>query len=90
MHADIVHRRPTSQDFHRSFRGIIRNLRSFRIAKVGFGKGGSFGKGSFQKSPFSRDSRVVRDSRDSREPQTMENKGESDYSLESLENLEIR
>ena len=35
---------------------------------VGFGKRGLLEKGSFQKSPFSRDSRECRDSRDSREP----------------------
>ena len=35
---------------------------------LGFGKGGLLEKGSFQKSPFSRDSREFRDSRDSREP----------------------
>ena len=33
-----------------------------------FGKRGLLEKGSFQKSPFSRDSREVRDSRDFREP----------------------
>ena len=35
---------------------------------VGFGKRGLLEKGSFQKSPFSRDSREFRDSRVSREP----------------------
>ena len=34
----------------------------------GFGKRGLLEKGSFQKSPFSRDSREFRDSRDFREP----------------------
>ena len=34
----------------------------------GFGKRGLLEKGSFQKSPFSRDSREFRDSRVSREP----------------------
>ena len=53
---------------------------------VNFGKSGFLEKGSFQKSPFSRDSR---DFRESREPQTVENKGESDHFLEVLENLEI-
>ena len=52
----------------------------------GFGNGGLLDKGSFQKSPFSRDSRV---SRDSREPQTVENKGDSDHFLEILEIFEI-
>ena len=33
-----------------------------------FGKRGLLEKGSFQKSPFSRDSREFRDSRDFREP----------------------
>ena len=46
-------------------------------------------KGSFQKSPFSRDSREFRDSKDFREPQTVEKKGESDHFVEILENLEI-
>ena len=36
-------------------------------AKIGFGKRGLLEKGSFQKSPFSRDSREFRDSRDFRE-----------------------
>ena len=36
--------------------------------KIGFGKRGLLEKGSFQKSPFSRDSREFRDSRDFREP----------------------
>ena len=43
---------------------------------VPFGKRGPFNSfWSFQKSPFPRDSREFRDSR---EPQTVENKGESD------------
>ena len=50
-------------------------------------KKGSFGKRVFsEKSFFSRDSREFRDSR---EPQTVENKGESDHFLEVLENLEV-
>ena len=57
---------------------------------VGFGKRGPLEKGSFQKSPFSRDSREFRDSRVSREiSQTVENKGEPDHFLENLEILEI-
>ena len=57
---------------------------------VGFGKRGLLEKGSFQKSPFSRDSREFRDSRDFREPpESVENKGESNHFLEILENLEI-
>ena len=59
-----------------------------RPTKVGFGERGLLEKGSFQKSPFSRDSREFRDSRDFREPQTVENKRESDHFLEILENLE--
>ena len=42
-----------------------RNYSCLRRQKFGFGKRGLLEKGSFQKSPFSRDSR---DSRDSREP----------------------
>ena len=38
------------------------------LSKFGFGKRGLLEKGSFQKSPFSRDSREFRDSRVSREP----------------------
>ena len=45
-------------------------------------KMGSFGKGVFQKSLRSRDSREFRDSK-------VENKGESDHFLEILENLQI-
>ena len=52
---------------------------------VGFEKRGLLEKGSFQKSPFSRDSREFRDSRDLENPQTVENKGESDNFLEILE-----
>ena len=37
-------------------------------AFIGFGKWGPLEKGSFQKGPFSRDSRESRDFRDSREP----------------------
>ena len=39
-------------------------------------------KGSFQKSPFSRDCREFRDSRDLENPQTLENEGESGHFLE--------
>ena len=49
-------------------------------------KKGSFGKGSFQKRLFSRDSR---ESRDSRDPSECGKKGESNHFLEILENLEI-
>ena len=68
-------------------RVVLANVPSFRF--FGFGKRGLLEKGSFQRSPFSRDSREFRDSRDFREPQTLENKGESDHFLEILENLEI-
>ena len=59
------------------------------MKNIGFGKRGLLEKGSFQRSPFSRDSSEFRESRDFREPQTLENKGESDHFLEILENLEI-
>ena len=42
--------------------------RYFGGLKVGFGRRGLLEKGSFQKSPLSRDSREFRDSRNSREP----------------------
>ena len=48
-------------------------------AMVRLRKRGLLEKGSFQKSPFSRDSR---DRRDSREPPDCGNKGESDHFLE--------
>ena len=38
------------------------------VVRIRFGKRGLLEKGSFQKSPVSRDSREFRDSRDSREP----------------------
>ena len=41
---------------------------SLKIPVIGFGKRGLLEKGSFQKSPFSRDSREFRDSRVFREP----------------------
>ena len=46
-------------------------------------------KGSFQKSPFSRDSREVRDSRVLREPLDCGRQGKSDHFLEILENFGI-
>ena len=58
-------------------------------SQIGFGKRGLLEKGSFQKSPFSRDSREFRDSRDFGEPPDCGNKGKSDHFLETLENLEI-
>ena len=45
------------------------------MAFVGFGKRGVLEKGSFQKSPFSRDSREFRDSRVLENRQTLENQG---------------
>ena len=64
----------------------------FFPGKVGYGKG-VWERGSFQKSPVSRDSREFRDSRHLSEilenSQTLENKGESDHFLEILENLDI-
>ena len=52
------------------FRSVahIRKCKGVQKSMVGFGKRGLLEKGSFQKSPFSRDSRELRDSRDSREP----------------------
>ena len=47
--------------------GHLVNRDSFALS-FGFGKRGLLEKGSFQKSPFSRDSREFRDSRDFREP----------------------
>ena len=44
--------------------------------------------GSFQKSPFSRNSREFRDSREEN-PQTLQSKREADHLLEILENLQI-
>ena len=44
----------------------------------GFRKRFFLEKGSYQRSPFSRDSRKFRDSRDFRETQTVENEGESE------------
>ena len=54
-----------------------------------FGKRGLLEKGSFQKSPFSRDSRELEIFEILENPQTVENKGESDHFLEILENSEI-
>ena len=50
----------------------------------GLEKGGLLEKGSFQKSQFSRDSREFR-SKILENPQTLENKGESDHFLEILD-----
>ena len=59
--------------------GVVRVL-LFCLTDIGFGKRGLLEKGSFQKSPFSSDSREFRDSRVSREPpQTVEKKGDSDH-----------
>ena len=56
----------------------------FRVRKRGLLEKWSFGKGVFWK----RGLLEIRDSRDLENPQTLENKGESDRFLESLENLE--
>ena len=45
-----------------------RRILPVNFARIGFGKRGLLEKGSFQKSPFSRDSREFRDSRDFRGP----------------------
>ena len=66
-------------------RGILANGNPF----FRFGKRGLLEKGSFQKSPFSRDSRDFRYLEILENPQTVENKGESEHFLEILENLEI-
>ena len=50
------------------FRPFPRKVQVSRDMKIGFGKRGLLEKGSFQKSPFSRDSREFRDSRDFRGP----------------------
>ena len=60
------------------------------LARVsGSEKGGLLEKGSFQKSPFSRDSREFRDSRDSRESPDCGKERRIRPFLEILENLEI-
>ena len=56
---------------------------------IGFRKRGLLEKGSFQKSPFSRDFREFRDSRVFREPPDCGKQGDSDRFLEIVENLEI-
>ena len=50
---------------------------------IGFGRRGLLQKGSLQKSRFSEIQEILEN------PQTVENKGESDHFLEILENLEI-
>ena len=64
------------QKMQRNLADILSRFSSFN-SQVGFGKRGLLEKGSFQRSPFSRDA------------QTLENTGESDHFLEILENLEI-
>ena len=51
-------------------------------------KKGSFGKGSFQKSPFSKDLENLEILEILENPQTVEIEGESDHFLEIQENLE--
>ena len=64
--------------------GPLRDLTS----DIRIGKRGLLEKGSLQKGPFSRDSTEFRDPLEILESsQRVENKGESDHSLEILENL---
>ena len=55
---------------------------------VGFGKGGLLEKGSFQKSPFSRDSREVRDSREP--PDSGKSRRIRPFSRDSRESRDFR
>ena len=71
------------------FRSRFTSLEIQEFPNLGFRKTGLLEKGSFQKSPFSRDFREVRDSRDFREPPDCGKKGEADHFLEILENLEM-
>ena len=59
------------------------------FTKLGIGKRGLLEKGSFQKSPFSRDLENLEILEILENPQNVENKGESDRFLDILENLEI-
>ena len=71
-----------------SWRTMYFRVPSFAKSLLGFEKRGLLEKGSFHKSPFSRDSREFRDSRDFREPpDSGKNKGESDHFVEILEIL---
>ena len=56
---------------------------------IGFGKKGLLEKGSFQKSPFSRDLENPEILEILENPQTVENLGEADHFPEILETLEI-
>ena len=67
----------------------MRKILSRLWLSFGFGKRGLLEKGSFQKSPFSRESREFRDSRDSREPPDCGKQRRIRPFLEILENLEI-
>ena len=71
-----------SKGRHATKRGLV-------LVTFGFRKRGLLEKGSFQKSPFSRDCREFRDSGVPENPQTVEKKGDSDHVLENLEILEI-
>ena len=78
----------------KTMEGITRNpcKNSRRVSGLkilGFGKRGLLEKGSFQASRFSRDSRACGDLEFLENPQTVENKGESDHFLEILQSLEI-
>ena len=62
-----------------------------RMGIVGFGKRGLLEKGSYQKSPFSRDSREFRDFRDSREtPDSGKQRRIRPFSRESRESRNFR
>ena len=61
---------------------------TLRSIFIGFGKRALLEKGSFQKSPFSRDLENLEILEILENPQTVENKEESDHFLEIPENLE--
>ena len=67
----------------KDFKGSAKT--QFSLFFFGIGKRGLLEKGSFQKSPFARDSGEFRDSRDSREPPDYGKKRESDHFLEIQE-----
>ena len=75
---DLTPTHPTPQDSPEAILTGPKGIETDRIGHVasslrwgrslGFGKRGLLEKGSFQRSPFSRDFREFRDSRDFREP----------------------
>ena len=73
-----------SQSFWRDIPGLLAGYPGGRVRKRGL-----LEKGSFQKSPFSRDSRELEILEFLENSQTVEKKGDSDHFLEILENLEI-